>query len=124
MFGQTQWHFETCSLWLLWENCWKVGIYFVCVNYSIAIWNYVVCTWSKFKNVWFHSIVRPCDGIVKCGVYSVEDRLVEEFDLFMRVVGVRGINMVRISTAKGEKRFKELTDLVELALFAEFTEWL
>ena len=40
----------------------------------------------------------------------------------MRVVGVRGINMVRISTAKGEKRFKELTDLVELALFAEFTE--
>ena len=61
MFGQTQWHFETCSLWLLWENCWKVGIYFVCVNYSIAIWNYVVCTWSKFKNVWFHSIAQSCN---------------------------------------------------------------
>ena len=48
----------------------------------------------------------------------------------MRVVGLlRGTNMVRISTPKGEKRFKELTDLVGLAdaagglaLFAEFTE--
>ena len=47
----------------------------------------------------------------------------------MRVVGLlRGTNMVRISTPKGEKRFKELTDLVgladatRLAFFAEFTE--
>ena len=88
----------------------------------IVLWPYLSTT--KLRSVIRHNLghSRPCDGIVKCGVYSVEDRLVEEFDLFMRVVGVRGINMVRISTAKGEKRFKELTDLVELALFAEFTE--
>ena len=55
--------------------------------------------------------------------YSVED-----FNWFMGVFRVRGINMVRISTSKGEKIFKELTDLVGLAdavglaLLAEFRE--